>query len=197
MVFTLMRMSGRHGCHRQRDAGGGWSVVTLTKNSTDPYARAKGRRVGVAEMRAGAGASRMRRQTSTSAYTRENTASSYSGAKGSSIRHDPARGKPRSNENAPGQSQSSALAAQVHEKQKELDTLRVIRDLSAGLAQQMEDLESQMSTLENGTEVVANVLANWQNVFRAIGLASASLQQDTSHENVYTDTLVRIAGDSS
>ena len=47
---------------------------------------------------------------------------------------------------------SPLLLARVSEKKLELESLRELRDLSAQLASQMEMLETQLSTLANGTE---------------------------------------------
>lgn len=49
-------------------------------------------------------------------------------------------------------SQSSALQQRIVEKKAELENLKQLRDLSAGLAGQMEQLEEKLSTLSNGTE---------------------------------------------
>lgn len=69
-------------------------------------------------------------------------------------------------------SQSSALQARINEKRQELESLRQLRDLSAGLAEQMRQLEEKLATLSTGTEAVAAVLGNWHNVLRAIHMAS-------------------------
>lgn len=85
--------------------------------------------------------------------------------------------------------QSSALQQRINEKKVELENLKQLRDLSAGLAGQMEQLEEKLGTLSNGTEgmqqsidwcrqcrssslAVAAVLSNWHNVLRAIHMAS-------------------------
>ncbi|KAJ5129209.1 uncharacterized protein N7515_005248 [Penicillium bovifimosum] len=68
--------------------------------------------------------------------------------------------------------QSSALSARIAAKKAELENLRQLRDLSGTLAMQMQALESKISTLKDGTEAVAYVLSNWDNVLRAITLAS-------------------------
>ena len=49
-------------------------------------------------------------------------------------------------------SQSSALQQRINEKRAELDNLKQLRDLSGGLAGQMEQLEEKLSTLSSGTE---------------------------------------------
>ncbi|KAJ5855731.1 uncharacterized protein N7529_009675 [Penicillium soppii] len=68
--------------------------------------------------------------------------------------------------------QSSALSARIAAKKAELENLRQLRDLSGTLATQMQALENKVSTLKEGTEAVAYVLSNWDNVLRAITLAS-------------------------
>lgn len=73
-----------------------------------------------------------------------------------------------------GSAQSSALQSRINEKKVELENLRQLRDLSAGLAGQMQQLEDKLATLSNGTEAVAAVLGNWHNVLRAIHMASGA-----------------------
>ena len=48
--------------------------------------------------------------------------------------------------------QSPVLVARINEKKAELENLKQIRDLSEGLASQMEALEAKLSTLSDGTE---------------------------------------------
>lgn len=67
--------------------------------------------------------------------------------------------------------QSSALQTRINAKRAELDNLKQLRDLSATLAAQMSALEQKLSTLRDGTEAVAHVLANWDNVLGVIGMA--------------------------
>lgn len=67
---------------------------------------------------------------------------------------------------------SPLLITRINEKKAELANLKELRDLSAGLADQMQTLESKLATLADGTEAVAVVLANWGLVLRAIGMAS-------------------------
>ncbi|KAF2149482.1 hypothetical protein K461DRAFT_288049 [Myriangium duriaei CBS 260.36] len=90
-----------------------------------------------------------------------------------------------------------ALQQRINEKKLELESLKQLRDLSAGLAGQMEQLEEKLGTLSNGTEAVAAVLSNWHNVLRAISLASAKIpkpKDDTAAEEepALPQTLVRI-----
>ncbi|PBP18354.1 carboxylesterase family protein [Diplocarpon rosae] len=68
--------------------------------------------------------------------------------------------------------QSPILLARINEKKAELENLKQLRDLSAGLAGQMQMLEEKLLTLSDGTEAVATVLGNWHNVLRAISMAS-------------------------
>jgi len=48
-----------------------------------------------------------------------------------------------------------------------------LRDLSANLANQLSTLEQKLGTLKDGAHSVALVLANWENVLRAINLAAS------------------------
>ena len=61
----------------------------------------------------------------------------------------------------------------IASKRHELENLKQLRDLSAALANQVGALEAKLATLRDGTEAVACVLANWDNVLRAIGMASS------------------------
>ncbi|KAL1895348.1 DASH complex subunit dad2 [Ceratocystis pirilliformis] len=103
----------------------------------------------------------------------------------------------------PGQSgsgsmsgQSSMLAARISEKKMELDSLKELRDLSAAVATQMENLEQKLATLSDGTEAIALVMGNWHNVLRAISMASSKLAKSVPTEGDQTpalpQTLVRI-----
>lgn len=72
-------------------------------------------------------------------------------------------------------SNQSALQSRINEKKLELESLRQLRDLSAGLAGQMQQLEEKLSTLSNGTEAVAAVMGNWNTVLRAVYMASQKI----------------------
>lgn len=48
--------------------------------------------------------------------------------------------------------QSRMLVARINEKNAELENLKQLRDLSGGLAAQMQALEEKLSTLSEGTE---------------------------------------------
>lgn len=102
---------------------------------------------------------------------------------------------------------SSILLARICEKESELENLRQLRDLSASLAGQMEILEEKLATLTDGTEVVATVLGNWQNVLQAINMASQKLQKSCETKELVTpetlqtepelpQTLVRIPNEN-
>ncbi|GAB7356302.1 hypothetical protein MBLNU459_g7101t1 [Dothideomycetes sp. NU459] len=82
----------------------------------------------------------------------------------------------------PSTSQSSALQQRINEKRAELESLKQLRDLSSGLAGQMEQLEEKLATLSNGTEAVAAVLSNWHTVLRAIHMASAHIPKPKDTE---------------
>ncbi|KAI0124920.1 DASH complex subunit Dad2-domain-containing protein [Xylariales sp. AK1849] len=85
------------------------------------------------------------------------------------------QGSTTSNPGGQSVGQSSTLQARINEKKAELENLRELRGLSAAVANQMEALEQKLSTLSDGTEAIATVLANWHNVLRAINMASAKL----------------------
>ena len=55
--------------------------------------------------------------------------------------------------------QSPILLARINEKKAELENLKQLRDLSAGLAGQMQMLEEKLSTLSDGTEGMEQVVA--------------------------------------
>lgn len=94
------------------------------------------------------------------------------------------------------------LVARINEKKAELENLKQLRDLSGGLAAQMQALEEKLSTLSEGTEAVAAVLSNWHNVLRAINMASMKVPKpgpaedegnpDDSPDIPLPQTLVRI-----
>ncbi|EYE92573.1 DASH complex subunit DAD2 [Aspergillus ruber CBS 135680] len=123
------------------------------------------------------------------------------GSSGASLRQP-------SNHHAISQQQSSALAIRIASKKAELENLRHLRDLSAILATQMQTLESKIGTLNDGTEAVACVLANWDNVLRAISMASSKAVDlkdsavssedvgDNQAETPLPATLVRIPAES-
>lgn len=75
------------------------------------------------------------------------------------------------------------LVARINEKRSELENLKQLRDLSGGLAAQMQALEEKLSTLSEGTEAVAAVLSNWHNVLRAINMASMKIPKPSPAED--------------
>lgn len=79
--------------------------------------------------------------------------------------------------------QSPILLARINEKKAELENLKQLRDLSAGLAGQMQMLEEKLATLSDGTEAVATVLGNWHNVLRAISMASMKIPKPKDEED--------------
>ncbi|KAI5250368.1 hypothetical protein E4T47_02292 [Aureobasidium subglaciale] len=96
-------------------------------------------------------------------------------------------------------SQTSALQQRINEKRAELENLKQLRELSAGLAGQMEQLEEKLSTLSDGTQAIATVLSNWHTVLRAIHMASAHIAKPARETNSESEaqlplpqTLVRI-----
>lgn len=94
----------------------------------------------------------------------------------------------------------SALQARVNEKRLELESLKQLRDLSAGLAGQMQQLEEKLITLSDGTEAVAAVMGNWNTVLRAVYMASQAIPKPKAEGDIAGDkkedalpqTLVRI-----
>ncbi|OXV08781.1 hypothetical protein Egran_03455 [Elaphomyces granulatus] len=101
-----------------------------------------------------------------------------------------------------GSQQSSALAARISLKRAELDNLKQLRDLSGALAAQMQALEEKIGMLKDGAEVIACVLANWDNVIQAISMASsvssvAITKRSSSVANLsawYSAKVVRMQG---
>jgi len=96
----------------------------------------------------------------------------------SSMRHPSIGGSLTSN------GQSPVLIARINEKRAELENLKQLRDLSAGLASQMEALQQKLATLSDGTEAVADVLSNWHNVLRAINMASMKIPKPKEDSDI-------------
>lgn len=82
------------------------------------------------------------------------------------------------------------LQARIAAKRAELDNLRQLRDLSGNLASQLAGLEAKLSTLRDGAQSVALVLANWQNVLRAINMAASTFPP--SHSSLFPLFFCRI-----
>jgi DASH complex subunit DAD2 len=88
----------------------------------------------------------------------------------------------QSSHNAISHQQSLALSSRIVSKKAELENLVRLRDLSGVMAMQMQVLETKIGTLKDGTEAVACVLANWDNVLRTISMASSKSGMFFSHE---------------
>ncbi|OQU96185.1 hypothetical protein CLAIMM_02298 [Cladophialophora immunda] len=71
----------------------------------------------------------------------------------------------------------SHLQARIASKRAELENLRQLRDLSAHLTGQLEQLETKLGSLRDGAQAVALVLANWDNVLQVIGMAAMKVPQ--------------------
>ncbi|KAK0545642.1 DASH complex subunit dad2 [Tilletia horrida] len=65
--------------------------------------------------------------------------------------------------------------ARLTAKQAELDGLRALREQSAEFAQNLEALSERLDELVVGGDAVANVMASWQGVFRAIMVAQSAI----------------------
>ncbi len=76
---------------------------------------------------------------------------------------------------ASASTQSRSLQTRIEAKRAELQSLQQLRDLSADLAGRLAALEQKLGTLRDGTQSVALVLANWDNVLRAISMAAGEL----------------------
>lgn len=106
---------------------------------------------------------------------------------------------------APGRHTLSSTQGQASprlaEKQRELDSLMALRQVSATLVKQFTDLEQKMDTMCQGTESVASVLSSWQNVFRAINIAGQQIVNDEDDDQApppnLPEPLVRIPTDPS
>ncbi|KAK9466292.1 DASH complex subunit Dad2-domain-containing protein [Lipomyces arxii] len=103
-----------------------------------------------------------------------------------------------------GGSANSVMATRLADKKQELESLMLLRDLSATFANQMEQLQEKLSTLVDGTEAVALVVSNWDSILRVINMASTSLaaqeeartgcqsESETDSKSQLPETLVRI-----
>jgi DASH complex subunit DAD2 len=77
----------------------------------------------------------------------------------------------RGSSSTQSQPAQSLLQARIAQKRAELDSLKQLRDLSANLTAQLEQLETKLSQLNDGAQSVALVLANWENVLSVIRMA--------------------------
>ncbi|OAP55703.1 hypothetical protein AYL99_09855 [Fonsecaea erecta] len=79
---------------------------------------------------------------------------------------------PSSSSSSASSHQHQLLQARIASKRAELENLRQLRDLSAHLTAQLEQLETKLGSLRDGAQAVALVLANWDNVLQVIGMAA-------------------------
>ncbi|CAH2353399.1 DASH complex subunit Dad2p [[Candida] railenensis] len=91
---------------------------------------------------------------------------------------------------------SSHIQQKIAEKRAELEHLNEIKRNSGILTGQLETLSSKLNDIADGTEAVALVLSNWQNVVSAVSLASLGLykygQKDYETGTPLPEYLVRI-----
>ena len=91
---------------------------------------------------------------------------------------------------------STHIQPKIAEKRAELENLTEIKNLTQNLTSQLKDLETKLSAMSDGTETVALVLSNWQNVVRSVSLASLGLlkysEEDYKNGNPMPEPLVRI-----
>jgi len=59
--------------------------------------------------------------------------------------------------------------------------------VSGVLASQMQGLEEKLATLRDGAEAIACVMANWENVLRAISMASMKVSEIKDVEGISGD----------
>ncbi|KAL1920292.1 uncharacterized protein VTP21DRAFT_1438 [Calcarisporiella thermophila] len=85
---------------------------------------------------------------------------------------------------------TNPLQIKKEEKLKELNNLLLLRGMSEKMVGYFEEIGRGMSELSEGCEAVAQVLNNWQNVFRTISLASQGPKDDLNGER--PPTLVQI-----
>ncbi|KAH8693097.1 putative DASH complex subunit DAD2 [Talaromyces proteolyticus] len=91
--------------------------------------------------------------------------------------------------------QAVALTMRIEAKKAELENLCQLRDFSNALATKMQVLETKLSTLKDGTEAIACVLTNWENVLQAINMATRNPVASTTSNNTEESrlpTLVRV-----
>ncbi|KAI9681836.1 MAG: hypothetical protein M1829_000581 [Trizodia sp. TS-e1964] len=89
------------------------------------------------------------------------------------------------------QVQHATLITRINEKRNELENLKALQGFSRDLANNLDRLAEKLNTLADGTEAVAEVMANWDSVLRAIYMASAVLSKPKS--DALPQTLVRVA----
>lgn len=70
---------------------------------------------------------------------------------------------------------NQSISLKLAEKQKELESILQLQQMSGGLVQELQFLEERLSNLADGSEAVALVLENWGSISKAISLASCKL----------------------
>lgn len=92
--------------------------------------------------------------------------------------------------------QSTHIQQKIADKRAELENLTEVKNLTGSLTAQLKDLEVKLAAMSDGTESVALVLSNWQNVVRSVSLASLGLlkysEDDYETGKPMPETLVRI-----
>lgn len=91
---------------------------------------------------------------------------------------------------------STHIQQKIAEKRAELENLNEIKKFTSILTNQMEELEDKLDYMADGTENVALVLSNWQNVVKSVSLASLGLlkysEKDYENGTPLPECLVRI-----
>mmetsp|Transcript_4186 Transcript_4186/g.4118 ORF Transcript_4186/g.4118 Transcript_4186/m.4118 type:complete len:150 (+) Transcript_4186:3385-3834(+) len=70
---------------------------------------------------------------------------------------------------------STHIQQKIAEKKAELENLNEIKKFTSILTNQLDELENKLDYMAEGTESVALVLSNWQNVVKSVSLASLGL----------------------
>ncbi|CUM52473.1 DASH complex subunit DAD2 [Debaryomyces fabryi] len=70
---------------------------------------------------------------------------------------------------------STHIQQKIAEKKAELENLNEIKRFTSILTNQLDELENKLDYMAEGTESVALVLSNWQNVVKSVSLASLGL----------------------
>lgn len=91
---------------------------------------------------------------------------------------------------------STHIQQKIAEKKAELENLNEIKKFTSILTNQLDDLEDKLDYMAEGTESVALVLSNWQNVVKSVSLASLGLlkysEKDYENGTPLPECLVRI-----
>lgn len=91
---------------------------------------------------------------------------------------------------------STHIQQKIAEKRAELESLNEIKRFTSILTNQLEELEGKLDSMAEGTESVALVLSNWQNVVKSVSLASLGLlkynEKDYDNGVPLPECLVRI-----